>query len=89
MKKGPGAAPGPFVYYWEYLPVFAHEEQGHAARAGVGADDRADAVDDNLLYAIAPLDLISHKLSVLQAGGVADIHGLGGRILRQLPHLIG
>lgn len=50
MKKGPGAAPGPFVYYWEYLPVFAHEEQGHAARAGVGADDRADAVDDDFAY---------------------------------------
>ena len=30
--------------------MFAHEEQGHAARAGVGADDRADAVDDDFAY---------------------------------------
>ena len=64
------------------------EEQGHAPRPGVGPDDRADGVDDDLLRAVPGLDLIRHVLGVLLAVAVADEHGLGRRVVRQLPHLV-
>ena len=38
-----------------------HEEQGHAARAGMGPDHRADGVDDDLFHAVTLLDLVRHK----------------------------
>ena len=72
----------------ERSAVLAHEEQRHAARAGVGPDHRADGVEDDLAGPIALLDLVSDKLGVLGAVAVADEHGLGGGIVGQLAHLV-
>ena len=54
----------------------------------MGADDGADAVDDDFLHAVAALDLVGHELGVLQTGTVADIHGLGRGVLGQLADLV-
>ena len=54
----------------------------------MGADDGADAVDDDLLDAVAALDLVGHKLGVLRTGAVADIHGLGCGILGKLADFV-
>lgn len=55
------------------LSLPAEEKQGDCAGAGVGADDRADVVDDHRFPdAEAPLDLPSYKLGILQRIAVAD-----------------
>lgn len=54
----------------------ADEEDGNDAGAGVGADDGADIVDDDILDRGQGADLFGSVLCVLNAVAVADEDGL-------------
>ena len=53
----------------------AQIEQGQGTGAGMGADDRANIIDVNILGAKALPDHVSHQLRILEAVAVADKDG--------------
>ena len=59
----------------------AQIKQGQGAGAGVGADDRADIVDDDVLDRGQGADLFGRVFRILDAVAVANENGLLRRVV--------
>ena len=70
------------------LPVRADKEDGDHARAGVGTDDGADVVDNNILDRGQGADLFGRVFRILDAVAVANENGLLRRVDSRVGQLL-